>query len=200
MKLFFSSLLEDSVNSIHQKANDFSFNSEELNKSFDCLVEHKSSNNVDDYMHTAHQIITPFFEEILLFLRDRYNTFNLKISNDEIFLNINLKNSLFQNIKNKKMFSFKSTYKDSSKNYKKIQPSCLNMNDFNYANVLNVLERIHLTTLLKQIYILANYYNENTTLSRVSINNFMQESKGILNLSYKEVKNKYQDKIKNIEI
>ena len=82
-----SSIAEDTVKGIYESQKDFSFTSEEMNKSFDCKISgYNGFNDVDDMMLTVHKIITPSFEQHLLYLRERYNTFSMNIDDTGIYV------------------------------------------------------------------------------------------------------------------
>ena len=138
-----SSLAEDTVKGIYESKREFSFNSEEMNKSFDCRVSgYLGFSDIDDMMMTVHKIITPSFEQHLLYLRERYNSFNMNISDNGIAASFNMERSLFQKAKHKELLDFKTTYREANEKFRFLKASVMGIDDFAYYNVFPFLERL----------------------------------------------------------
>lgn len=196
----FSSITEDTVKGIYENQRDFSFNSEEMNKSFDCKVSgYKGFIDIDDMMITVHKIITPSFEQHLLYLRDRYNTFSMNIDDTGITATFNMERSLFQKVKHKEIMDFKTTYREANEKFRILSSDLNGIEDFAYYNVFPFLERLYLIKYLTYLYLsytdFENYYNINNE----NINSFEEAMQNIYTMDNKEFKEIYTEKIKEIK-
>lgn len=104
----FSVMAEDTLKGIYESNLEYNFNSEELNKALDCRMSGYSGFiDQDDAIHTVTKIITPAFEQRMLFLKNRYNSFNMDISDNSISFWVNMDSSLYQKIKQGTFLNFK---------------------------------------------------------------------------------------------
>lgn len=195
-----SSLAEDTVKGIYESQREFSFNSEEMNRSFDCKVSgYQGFNDVDEMLMTVHKIITPSFEQHLLYLRERYNTFSMNIDDSGITATFNMERSLFQKAKHKELMDFKTTYREANEIFKMLRADLSGIEDFAYYNVFPFLERLYLIKYLTYLYLsyvdFENYYSYNNE----SINGFEESMKNIYTMNNKEFKEIYTEKIKKIK-
>ena len=195
-----SSMAEDTVKGMYESNLEFNFNSEEMNKSFDCKISgYRGFNDVDEMMMTVHKIITPSFEEHLLYLRERYNTFNMNISDNGIIAAFNMKRSTFQKMKHNELLDFKTTYREANENFKMLSANVFGISDFTYCCVFPVLERLYFIKYLTYLYLsyidFDNYYSINND----SINSFEEGMKNIYTMDNKEFKEIYVDKLKEIK-
>lgn len=195
-----SSLAEDTVRGIYESDLEFSFNSEEMNKSFDCKISgYNGFNDVDEMMMQVHKIITPSFEQHLLYLRERYNSFNMNISDDGIVATFHMKRSLFQKAKHNEVFDLKKTYREANEDFRMLRPDLNGINDFAYYNVFPFVERLYFMKYLTYLYLsyfdFENYYN----LNNENITTYEEEMKNIYTMDIKEFKESYTDKIKEIK-
>ena len=194
-----SSLTEDTVKGVYESDLEFNFNSEEMNKSFDCKVSGFSGfSDVDDMMIEVHKIITPSFEQHLLYLRERYNSFNMNITDSNITLSFNMERSIFQKAKHSELFEFSDSYREANKKLRLLNPSSSGISDFAYYNVFPFMERLYLLNYLTYLYLsymdFENYYDINSN----SINSFEEQMKSIYKMKNKDFKEIYTKKIKQI--
>jgi hypothetical protein len=197
-----SLVAEDTVKGIYESKREFAFNSEELNKSFDCKVSgYAGFNDIDEMMMQVHKIITPSFEEHLLYLRERYNSFNMRIWDEGFTFAVNLDRSILQKLKHKELLDFSYTYreKDSKDNFKMLHPDVNGIEDFAYYNVFPFLERLYLIQFLTYLYLsyvdFGNYYDMNN----VNIKSFEENMRNVYTMEYRDFKKIYTDEIKNIK-
>lgn len=195
----FSSITEDTFNSIYESEKAISFNSEEMNKSFDAKISgYRGFDSVDDMMIQAQKILTPSFEERLLFLRERYNSFNMNISDNGLTFAVNMKRSAFQQIKHQEFMDFKTTYREANESFRMLRSTIHGISDFTYYNVFPFLERIYFINYLTYLYLsymdFDNYFN----LNNMEIVKFENKMKNIYNMSNKEFKELYTEKIEEI--
>ena len=147
-----SSLTEDTVNSIYQSDKYFEFNSEELNKALDCHIRGTNAfGDIDDLMMQINKIITPTFEEYLLFLKERYNAFNMTITDSSINFNVNMDKNLFQTIKGGNLLNFSAKYKDYTKSVELPTPTLSDAKDFMYSETFPVMEQLFLIKYLDNL-------------------------------------------------
>lgn len=196
----FSSLAEDTVKGIYESDREISFNSEEMNKSFDGRISgYNGFASVDDMLIQVQKVITPSFEEHLLFLRERYNSFNMNISDTGLVMSVNMDRSIFQQIKHKEFLDFKSTYREANEHFKIIKSDLYGIEDFTYYNVFPFLERLYLINYLTYLYLsymdFDNYYSLNSS----TISNYEKNMREIFTMDNKEFREKYTDKIKEIK-
>ena len=195
----FSSITEDTVKGIYESDKEFNFNSEEMNKSFDCKISgYNRFADVDEMMMEVHKLITPSFEQHLLFLRERYNSFNMNISDDGIVATFNMDRSIFQQLKHKELLDFKTTYREAYKQFKDLKPNIFGIEDFTYRTVFPYVERMYLVRYLSYLYLsyidFENYYDLNNN----SINDYENSIKNIYTMEYNEFKKIHLEKIKEI--
>ena len=195
-----SSLAEDTVKGIYESQKEFSFNSEEMNKSFDCKVSgFNGFSDVDDMMITVHKIITPSFEQHLLYLRERYNTFSMNISDYGIVATFNMERNLLQKVKHNELMDFKTTYREANEKFRMLRADVSGIDDFTYYNVFPFLERLYLIKYLTYLYLsytdFDNYYN----LNNESINSYEEQMKNIFVMNIKEFKEINIEKINEIK-
>ena len=195
-----SSVTEDTINGIFDNKLDYTFNSEELNKSLDCRISGYSGFDDIDQMHREiTKIITPTFEKHLLFLRERYNSFNMNISDNYISLSFNMDRSFFQKIKHDEIFKLGNNYREENIKFNMIEPSTSGITDFSYYKVLPVMERLYLFNYLTYLYLSymddENYFSINSD----ALNLYETEIKEIYTMEYEDLKNLYNDRIKQIK-
>ena len=190
-----SALLEDTVNSMIQNKRDFSFNSEQLNKHLDCrLARTGLTSDVDQKMFEVTKIITPAFEEKLLFLDERYNSFNMNLSDNEFSFTVNMKKNAFQKLQNGELFKFHSTYKERNHN-----TNIFSDVNFEYDRLYPILERLFLRKYFRIIY---NYQMDSTRFDNYEFEKTTQyenEIREIMNMSYKEFSQINGDYVKNLK-
>lgn len=196
----FSSLTEDTVKGIYESDLEFNFNSEEMNKSFDCKISgYLGFKDVDGMMVQVHKIITPSFEQHLLYLRERYNTFNMSINDSGIVLSFDMERSLFQKAKHGELLKLCDTYRDANKKAKLLTANIFGLSDFAYYNVFPFMERLYLLNYLTYLYLsymdFENYYDINNN----SINSYEEQMKLIYEMKNKEFKELYIDKVEQIK-
>lgn len=195
----FSSLTEDTFNGMISNKLEFDFNSEEVNKAFDGRISgYNGFGDVDEMMLEVNKIIRPSFEEHMLFLRERFNTFNMKISDDGLTMNVNNNRSLFQDIKHNDVFNFKRTYREEYAKFRNL--SCSGgIDDFVYYRVFPYMERLFLAKYLNYLYAMYMDYDNYFAINSDEINSFESKMKIISDMELKEFKEKYTDKIKKLK-
>lgn len=194
-----SSLAEDTIKGIYESDKEISFNSEEMNKSFDARISgYNGFDTVDDMMIQVQKILTPSFEQHLLYLRSRYNSFNMNISDNGMYLTVNMERSYFQKKKHNELFDFKTTYREANETFKMVRADVDGIEDFAYYNVFPFLERLYLINYLTYLYLsymdFDNYYSINSS----NMNSFEESMKMVYTMDNKEFKQLYTDKIKEI--
>lgn len=194
-----SALVEDTVQGIYQSDKEFMFNSEELNKAFDCYIRGTNSfGDIDDLMMNIHKVITPTFEEQLLFLRKRYNTFNMTITDNMINFNVNMSKSTYQKIKNGEFASLKTKYRDYIKNFSLPLPNSSGAKDFMYYKMFPPAEKLffilYFDNFIKTYLDRSNIKIENIDL----IKSFHISDLQIADMDYSEFKKEYKDVIEDI--
>lgn len=195
----FSSITEDTVRGIYESQREISFNSEEMNKSFDARISgYNGFETIDDMMIQVQKIITPSFEEHLLYLRERYNSFDMNITDSGIVASFNMDRSLFQKIKHKEVLDFKNTYREANEKFRMLNPDLTGISDFAYYNVFPFLERLYLVNYLTYLYLSYMYFDNYFSLNNESINNFEKVMRNIYTLDNKDFKEIYTDKLKTI--
>ena len=190
-----SALLEDTVNSMVKSKRDFSFNSEKLNKHLDCTLTRTSfTSDVDQKMFEVTKIITPSFEERLLFLDERYNAFNMNISDTEFSFAVSMEKGTYQKLQSCELFKFTTSYKD-----KKFNINIFSDANFEYSKLYPILERLFLHKYFRFIY---NYYMDSTRFNdyeNKKISQYENEIKDIMNMPWKEFSQINGDYVKNLK-
>lgn len=189
-----SALFEDTVNSIIKSKRDFSFNSENLNKHLDCTLTRTGfTSDVDQKMFEVTKIITPAFEERLLFLDERYNSFNMNISDNEFSFTVNMIKNAYQKFQNGELFKFSTDYKN-----KKCNTNIFYDVNFEYAKLYPILERLFLHKYFRVIY---NYQMDSTRFNNYDnekISQYENEIKDIMDTPWKEFSQTNEDYVKNL--
>ena len=190
-----SALLEDSVNSIVHNNRDFSFNSEKLNKHLDCTLTRTGfTSDVDQKMFEVTKIITPSFEEKLLFLDERYNAFNMNISDNEFSFNVSMKKDAYQKFQNGELFTLNTTYKR-----KKCNTNIFTETNFEYEKLYPMLERLFLLKYFRVIY---NYQMDSSRFNNYDnkkIEQYESEIKSIMDMPWKEFSQPNEIYVKNLK-
>ena len=196
----FSSLAEDTVRGIYESNREISFNSEEMNKSFDARISgYIGFNSVDDIMIQVQKILTPSFEQHLLYLRERYNSFNMNITDSGIVATFNMDRSFFQKVKHNEVLDFKTTYREANKYFRMLRTDINGIDDFAYYNVFPFLERLYLIKYLTYLYLSIIDFNNYYSFNNSNINSFEESMRAIYTIDNKEFKQFYTDKIKEIK-
>ena len=195
-----SSLAEDTVKGIYESDKEISFNSEEMNKSFDGRISgYNGFATVDDMMIQVQKILTPSFEQHLLYLRERYNSFNMNITDSGLVMTVNMERSLFQKAKHNELLDFTTTYREANEKFRMLKSDISGIEDFAYYNVFPFLERLYLINYLTYLYLsymdFDNYYSINSG----NITSFEESMKTIYSMDNNEFKKLYTDKIKEIK-
>ena len=190
-----SALFEDTVNSIIQRKREFSFNSETLNKHLDCKIARTGfTSDVDQKMFEVTKIITPAFEEKLLFLDERYNSFNMNLSDNEFSFSVNMKKSSFQKFKSGELLKFSSAYKN-----RKHRTNIFLDVSFEYDKLYPILERLFLRKYFRIIY---NYQMDSSRFNiyeNEKITKYETEIKEIMDMPYKEFSEIHKDYVENLK-
>lgn len=105
-------------------------------------------------MFEVTKIITPAFEDNLLFLDERYNAFNMNISDTEFSFTVNMKKDSYQKLQNGELFNFNTNYKN-----KKCNTDIFSDANFEYDKLYPILERLFLRKYFRVIY---NYQMDST--------------------------------------
>ena len=191
-----SALLEDTVNSIVQSKKEFSFNSEKLNKHLDCKLANTGLlSDVDQKMFEVTKIITPAFEDNLLFLDERYNAFNMNISDTEFSFTVNMKIDSYQKLQNGELFNFNTNYKN-----KKCNTDIFSDANFEYDKLYPILERLFLRKYFRVIY---NYQMDSTRFNSYDnekITKYETEIRNIMDIPWKEFSQTNEDYVKNLKV
>lgn len=193
-----SAITEDTIHGIYQSNREFMFNSEELNKAMDCHIRGIDFGDVDELLRRVEKIITPAFEDYLLFLKHRYNSFNMTITDSSINFNVNLKKNLFQKMKEGNLLSFDNTYQECVKNPRLPKPTLIGYQDFLYAEWFPITEHLFLVRyfddIMQYIFHIEDYQNPH----RLDLDTYQEEDMQIAQMKYKEFKEKYKDIIEKI--
>lgn len=190
-----SSLIEDTVNSIAKSNKDFSFNSEKLNKHLDCRLSRTGiSSDIDQKMFEVTKIITPAFEERMLFLDERYNAFNMNISDDEFSFTVNMKKDAYQKFTSGELFKFGSNYKDKNFNTNVFLDS-----NFRYDRLYPILERLFLRKYFRIIYNCQMDGTRFNSYENEKVNIYENEIKDIMNMPWSEFSKMNEDYVKNLK-
>ncbi len=195
----FSAFTEDTLQSIHQSDKEFMFNSEELNKAFDCFIEGTNSfGDIDDLMQRIQMIITPMFEEQLLFLRKRYNTFNMTITDTMLNFNVNMSKSSYQKMKSGDKFSWKTKYRDYIKLFKLPLPGSAKANDFMLYKMFPPAEKLFFILYFDNL--MREYlHRESMKVENFELMKSFQTTDLEISVSfYDEFKKKYKEEIEAI--
>ena len=190
-----SALLEDTVNSMVANKREFSFNSEKLNKHLDCkLARAVFTSDVDQKMFEVTKIITPSFEDKLLFLDERYNAFNMNLSDDEFSFTVNLKKDAYQKFKNGELFEFASTYKN-----KRCNTDIFSDTNFEYDKLYPILERLFLRKYFRIIYNYQMNSNIFNSYDYEKANKYESEIRSIMDMPWKEFSQINENYVKNLK-
>lgn len=190
-----SALLEDTVNSMVANKREFSFNSEKLNKHLDCkLARSLFTSDVDQKMFEVTKIITPSFEDKLLFLDERYNAFNMNLSDDEFSFTVNLKKDSYQKLKNGELFDFTSTYKK-----RRFNTDIFSDTNFEYDKLYPILERLFLRKYFRIIYNYQMDSNRFNSYEYEKANKYESEIRSIMDMPWKEFSQINEDYVKNLK-
>ncbi len=220
-----SALTEDTMHSIYKSEKNFTFNTEELNKALDCKIKYeniadkaikettkfakKTINNIMgkenekediieesiDPVFLLNKIITPGLEEHLLYLRKRYNAFNMDLTNSYISFNVNLNQTFFQRLQSKQVWG--NEYKKQTQSVTFIKPNLFGNGDFEYYRVFPMLEKIFFIHYMNLLYRYALKKEDITRVELDIMKNFEQEMEEILDGDYKEYKQLYMDDLKD---
>lgn len=196
-----SSMAEDTFKGIYESNLEYNFNSEELNKALDCRMS-GSSGFIDneDAMHAVTKIITPAFEQRMLFLKYRYNSFNMNITDNGITFWVNMDSSLYQKIKQGTFLDFKKTYKEKYSLVSKPLISLFGSDEFQYYNVFPYMEKLFVIKYLCYLYNTYmdqdNYYDINTNV----IDSYELGIKNICEMNVDDFENLYKNEIKKAKI
>lgn len=196
---FLSAISEDTIQSIYQSDKEFMFNSEELNKAFDCFIGGTNAfNDIDALMQKIHMVITPMFEEQLLFLKNRFNTFNMTITDNMINFNVSMSKSSFQKAKSGELLSMKTKYRDHVKEFRLPLSGSLKATDFMYYRLFPPAERLFYVTYFDNM--IQSYLNkENIKIENFDLlKAFQTEDLATADTEYKEFKMKYEEMIENV--
>lgn len=193
-----SSLAEDTVKGIYESDLEFDFNSEELNKSFDCSISgYKGFVDADQALMEVRKIITPSFEQHLLYLRKRYNSFNMKISDNYLIASFDMNRSIFQQLKHGELLDFTTTYREANIFVNSLKGKLFGINDFAYYNIFPLVERLFLINYLRYIYYSSFDFNYYYDVSGDVINSFEVKMDNVYNMKNSDFKKIKIDFLKN---
>ena len=196
-----SSITEDTAQSIYQSDKEFMFNSESLNKALDChIMGVNSFGDIDDLMRKINLVITPGFEDRLIFLKERFNSFNLTISDNRINFTVNMNKSFYQKGKSGELLDFTSKYRDKTKNVSLPSPHIKNYEDFMYYNIFPIIEQLYYVKyfdyMIKSVLNMSSDSDANAlTYNKNIIEQFENGILPVSNMDYKEFKEKYKEEI-----
>ena len=196
-----SSITEDTAQSIYQSDKEFMFNSESLNKALDChIMGVNSFGDIDDLMRKINLVITPGFEDRLIFLKERFNSFNLTISDNRINFTVNMNKSFYQKGKSGELLDFTSKYRDKTKNVSLPNPHIKNYEDFMYYNIFPIIEQLYYVKyfdyMIKSVLNMSSDSDANAlTYNKNIIEQFENGILAVSNMDYKEFKEKYKEEI-----
>lgn len=197
---FISHVSEDTVKGIYESDLEFNFNSEELNKSLDCKVSgHKGFVDADGILMEVNKIITPSFEQHLLYLRKRYNSFNMNIMDDGFNISIDMRRDLFKQIKHGELLDFIKTYREVSDSFL-LKSRLFGMDDFAYYIIFPYVEKLYLVNYLSYLYLSSMNFDNYFSLNNDVINSFetgMENIYGMDNREFKKIKNDFILNVKN---
>lgn len=142
------------------------------------------------------QVMTPALEDRLMYLRKRYNSFNMNLTDAYISFNVNLKKSLFQKYQSKEIFGNK--YKKHTESVTFVKPSLYSNDDFEYYRIFPMLEKIFFIHYINLLYRFALKNNDITSVEIDVMENFEKEINEILEGEYSEFKNLYMDDLNEI--
>ncbi len=139
------------------------------------------------------KVITPALEEHFMYLRKRYNSFNMNLASSYISFNVNLKQTLFQKFKAKELFS--NGYKNHTQNVTFVKPELFSNDDFEYSSLFPMLEKLFFVHYLNLLYRFALKSNEVTKVELDVMNRFETEINEIMSLDYSEFKDLYKEEL-----
>lgn len=194
-----SSVAEDTIDSIFESNRNYHFNTEELNSALDCTIEGENNyDSIDELLMEVNKIITPLFEEYLLYLKKRYNSFNLTITDQYLNFNVSLDQTTFQKIKGGNFFSFDSKYKDATKKVNLPSPILNSANDYCYYSIFPNMEHLFLMKYFNEIFRSSLDSNYPLTGNVEIIKNYQDQMMEISETAFNDFKNKYKSEIINI--
>ena len=193
-----SYLAEDTAKGIYESNLEYNFNSEEMNKAFDCKMSgYAGFIDKEDALHTVAKIITPSFEEHLLYLKGRYNAFNMDITDKYITFWVNMDRGLFQKLKYGEILDFKTSYREKYTLVGVPEVSGFGYEEFTYYKVFPFMEKMYLIRYLYYLYStymnVDNYYNINSDI----IKSFEIRMQEIYNMDIREFRKMYLEEIKS---
>lgn len=194
-----SAIMEDTVNSMFESKFNYNFNSEELNKSLDCTISGTNNfNDIDELMMEVNKIITPLFEEYLLYLKKRYNSFNMTITDSLINFNVSLDKTTYQKFKNGNLFSFDSKYNEATKKVSMPTPDLNSAKDYCYYSIFPAMEKLFLMKYFNEIFRSSldpnNPFNGNTQI----IKSYQDSMYEISDTLFKDFKKIYKEEIEGL--
>ena len=162
----------------------------------DTIEDDTSDEDSVDPAFMLEEVMTPVFEEHLIFLRKRYNSFNMNITDAYISFNVNLKKSLFQKFKSKEMFENK--YKKHTESVTFVKPSLYDNQDFEYNRIFPMLEKIFFIHYINLLYRFAMKNNDITPVEIDVMEKYEEEIDEMLEGDYEEFKNLHIDELKEM--
>lgn len=195
----FSAIAEDTVNSMFESNRNYNFNTEELNKALDCTISGTNNfEDIDGLMMEVNKIITPLFEEYLTYLKKRYNSFNMTITDKCINFNVSLDKTTYQKIKGGELFNFDSKYSDATRKVSMPIPNVSSAKDFFYYNIFPEMEHLFLMKYFNEIF-KSSIDDEGVLTGNVEIiKNYQNEMLEISNMLFKDFKSTHKDEIASL--
>ena len=195
----FSAIAEDTVNSMFESNRNYHFNTEELNKSLDCTISGTNNfEDIDGLMMEVNKIITPLFEEYLTYLKKRYNSFNMTITDKCINFNVSLDKTTYQKIKGGDLFNFDSKYSDATRKVSMPIPNVSSAKDFFYYNIFPEMEHLFLMKYFNEIF-KSSIDDKGVLTGNVEIiKNYQNEMLEISNMLFKDFKSTHKDEIASL--
>lgn len=174
-----SQLAEDTTRAMLNDKREFVFNSEKLNKELDCRVIHGDSDNAT---FAAERIITPWLEDIMEFIVERWHGFSLFIYQDHLLFTVDLRSA--SSIVKKAMNHDFGTYRTAAAK----AAVTTSRDGMQYYSVLPVLEDHFLPIILSYSIMAASdaqNYNED---SNAELTGYMSEMEDTIKTKYSEFK------------
>lgn len=194
-----SSVIEDTVDSMFENDRIYHFNTEELNKALDCTIEGENNYaDIDELMMEVNKIITPLFEEFLLYLKKRYNSFNLTITDQYLNFNVSLDQSTYQKIKSGNFWNSSSNYKEFTKKVSLPNPTLNSVNDYCYYAVFPMMEHLFLMKYFDEIFKSSLDDNNPVTGNVEAIKSYQDQMVEISETALNDFKKKYKNELDNI--
>lgn len=195
----FSAIAEDTVNSMFESNRNYNFNTEELNKALDCTISGTNNfEDIDGLMMEVNKIITPLFEEYLTYLKKRYNSFNMTITDKCINFNVSLDKTTYQKIKGGELFNFDSKYSDATRKVSMPIPNVSSAKDFFYYNIFPEMEHLFLMKYFNEIF-KSSIDDKGVLTGNVEIiKNYQNEMLEISNMLFKDFKSTHKDEIASL--